>query len=126
MAFFPVVPNDDALWLTMKSDVGYAGKRNIESVYGHGICFNKLANFMEAGLPVVLPLSVKGDPVSESGCGIVTGSDNPNDVAQAILQLVEASAEDRVAMGSKGREYVKRSLDYQRIALDYIDAIEAA
>lgn len=126
VAFFPQVPNDDALWLTMKSDIGYAGKRNIDSVYRHGISFNKLADFMQAGIPVVLPLTVKGDPVSGSGCGIVTGSDRPVDVAKAVLRLVEAPAEERAAMGYKGREYVKQFLDCRRIARAYIEAIEAA
>lgn len=126
VAFFPVVPSDDALWLTMHSDIGYAGTRNVVSVYRHGISFNKLADFMQAGLPVILPVSVQGDPVSESGCGIVTGSDNPADVAQAILRLVETSSEDRAAMGRKGLEYAKRHLDYRRIARAYVDAIKAA
>jgi glycosyltransferase involved in cell wall biosynthesis len=47
-------------------------------------------------------------------------------VAKAILHLVEASAEDRAAMGHRGREYVRQTLDYRRIAQAYIEAIEAA
>lgn len=123
VAFVDTVPKAEALWLTNQADIGYAGARNHGSVYRYGISFNKIMDFMEAGLPVVLPLSAANDPISASGCGIVTGSDEPTDIAAAITTLVETPAEERTAMGERGKKFVKTEYDYQRLAARYIDAI---
>jgi glycosyltransferase involved in cell wall biosynthesis len=80
-------------------------------------------DFMEAGLPVILPISASNDPISASRCGIVTGSDEPKAIAAAISALVRASTVERTAMGERGREFVKIEYNYQRIATRYIDAI---
>lgn len=124
VAFFPNVSKAEALWLTAHSDIGYAGARNHEKVYRYGISFNKIMDFMEAGLPVILPLSAHGDPVSASGCGIVTGSDTPEAIAAAIATMLNAGPEQRAAMGARGKEAVRRDFDYARIAANYIAAIE--
>ncbi|MCO5066091.1 MAG: glycosyltransferase family 4 protein [Rhizobiaceae bacterium] len=120
--FVPPVPKPEALWLTAHSDIGYAGKRNFRSVFEHGISFNKIIDFMQVGLPIILPVTTAGDPVSASGCGIVTG-DDPGDIARALLALADMSAEERMEMGRKGREYAERSLSFRQIAADYIEAI---
>lgn len=120
--FAPPVPKSEALWLTTRSDVGYAGKRNFRSVFRHGISFNKIIDFMQAGLPIILPVTTAGDPVSASGCGIVTG-DDPKNVAAALLQLSEMSPDERRAMGRKGNEYAKQALPFSQIAKDYIEAM---
>lgn len=125
VAFFPAVPKADALWLTAKSDVGYAGKRNFATVFKYGISFNKIVDFMEAGLPVILPIDTKGDPVSESGCGIVTGGNAPSDIAASIDQMLDMTSDERRTMGEKGRAYVKDHLSYRRISKAFIDAISA-
>jgi glycosyltransferase involved in cell wall biosynthesis len=124
IAFIPPVPKQEALWLTARSDIGYAGARNHERVYRHGISFNKIMDFMQAGLPVVLPLAAGGDPVSASACGIVTGDDSPVAIAAAFERLLAMSPPERMAMGERGREYCRREFDYAQIARRYADAIE--
>lgn len=126
IAFFPNVPKDEALYLTAASDIGYAGARDHRAVYRYGISFNKITDFMGAGLPVIVPFYTRGDPVSESHCGIVTDSDAPRAVADAIAALVEMSPDERKELGLKGRHYVESELSYEVIARRYADAIEAA
>ncbi|MBX3575928.1 MAG: glycosyltransferase family 4 protein [Rhizobiaceae bacterium] len=126
VAFFGSVPKAEALWLTARADVGYAGARNHPGVYRYGISFNKIMDFMAAGLPVLLPLSAGGDPVSAAGCGIVTGDDSPERIAAAIETFAGMSDDDRRAMGMRGRDHARQAFDYRRIAQDYADAIAAA
>lgn len=126
VAFFPSVTKSEALWLTNLCDVGYAGARNYRNVYRYGISFNKIMDFMESGLPIILPIFAQGDPVSESGCGIVTGSDEPQDIARALTRILNIGDEARLAMGLKGKEYVRQAFNYSEIASRYIRAIEVS
>lgn len=126
VAFFPTVPYHEAMWLIQHSDVGYAGARNIPGVYRYGISFNKIMDFMQAGLPIILPLKASHDPVSEVECGIVTGSDQPSDIARSIMSLQAATAEERAEIGQRGRAYAAQVHDYGRIARDYLEAIQGA
>jgi glycosyltransferase involved in cell wall biosynthesis len=125
VGFYDYVPKAEALWLTGQCDIGYAGSRDHSTLYRHGVSFNKIMDFMEAGLPVVLPFPVTGDPISSSGSGIVTKSDRPCDIAQAIGKLAAATPEERRAIGAKGKEALCR-FDYRRIAADYAEAIRQA
>lgn len=126
VAFFPTVPYHEAMWLIQNSDVGYAGARNIPGVYRYGISFNKIMDFMQAGLPIILPLKASHDPVSEAGCGIVTGSDQPSDIARSIMSLETATAEERAEIGQRGRACAAEVHDYGRIARNYLEAIQGA
>lgn len=126
IAFFSLVPKTEALWLTGQCDIGYAGARNHEALYQYGISFNKIMDFMEAGLPVVLPLAAAGDPVTASGCGIVTGSDDPVRIAAALERLIGMRADERHAMGARGRSFVRQHYDYETIAANYLEAIRNA
>lgn len=123
VAIFPPAPKSEALWLTSNSDIGYAGKKDFPTVFKYGISFNKIIDFMQAGLPVILPLTTKGDAVSKSGCGIVTDS-NASAIATAIMTMLDMPAKDRASMGERGRQYVHRELNNAAIANTYLDAIK--
>lgn len=125
IAFIPPVPKSDAVYLTGLCDIGYAGKRNFERVFKYGISFNKIIDFMQTGLPVILPVTTKGDPVSSSGCGIVTG-DDPAAIAEGIRRMLEMHPEERSEMGKRGTAYLKSHLSYGKVAANYITAIEGA
>lgn len=125
VAFFSTVPKAEAVWLTQASDIGYAGAKDHFSVYRYGISFNKIMDFMKAGIPVILPISAQGDPVTASGCGIVTGSDRPEDIAAALEKMLDQTPQALSAMGAKGRAYVDEVFEYRAIAAKYINAIEA-
>jgi len=120
------VPKSDALKLLHLADIGYAGLRNIETLFGYGISPNKIADYLGASLPVLLPLAPCGDPVSESGGGIARKAETPEAVWQALRELVGLNPEQRRCMGAKGRRYIAREYDYGRIANRYAEAIAAS
>jgi glycosyltransferase involved in cell wall biosynthesis len=124
--FSGAVPKADAVKLLGSADVGYAGLRNIETLFGYGISPNKIADYLGASLPVLLPLAPCGDPVSESGGGIARKAETPQAVWEALRELIGLSPEQRHSMGAKGREYIAREYDYDRIANRYAEAIAAA
>lgn len=120
------VPKSDAIALLKQADIGYAGLRNIDSLFGYGISPNKIADYFGASLPVFLPLEPCGDPVSESGGGIARRSETPDAVWDGLSQLMQMPAHEREALGIQGKAYMAREYNYDTIARRYVDAIVAS
>lgn len=117
------VPKHDAVGLLRRADIGYAGLRNIEALFGYGISPNKIADYFQASLPVLLPIAPCGDPVSESGGGIARRAETPEAVWGALRELVMKSPEERQALGAMGKAYMAREYDYAGIARRYVEAV---
>lgn len=124
--FAGAVPKADAVKLLDHADIGYAGLRNIESLFKYGISPNKISDYLHASLPVLLPLEPCGDPVSESGGGLARRAETPEAVWDALRELIRLSPEERRGLGEKGKAYMAREYDYDRIARRYAEAIAAA
>ncbi len=105
------------------SDIGYAGGNNLPNLYCYGIAFNKLCSYLDAKLPTILPLEPCGDPISESGCGIVDGTSDPDIMWSHIEKLATMDAKELALMGEKGYKHLHKFHDYERIARDYVSAI---
>jgi glycosyltransferase involved in cell wall biosynthesis len=66
---------------------------------------------MAAGKPILM--AVDGDAadlVREAGCGVISESDNPQALADAVLALMETSPEQRKEMAEKGAMFYHREL----------------
>lgn len=120
------VPKNDALALLTHADLGYAGLRNIEALFGYGISPNKIVDYFNAALPVFLPIQPCGDPVSESAGGIARRSETPQEIWNGLSELAELTPEQRRAMGMNGQDYIAREYNYDRIARRYVEAIAAS
>lgn len=73
---------------------------------------SKLQTYLSAGIPVLAMLNGEGsDVVRESGSGITCGAGDHEGLAKAVLQLSQATPEERLEMGRKGRELSQREFD---------------
>jgi glycosyltransferase involved in cell wall biosynthesis len=124
VALIGSVPNAEANWLTARCDIGYSGKRDDRNVYRYGTSFNKTASFMQMGIPILLPIYAPLDPVTLSGAGVVTGSDNPAEIAASLRSMLAMTPEQRSRMGAKGKAFALDNLNYQKIAVKYSEWIE--
>lgn len=106
--------------------IGYAGVRSIDKLYRYGVSLNKFADYYGAALPVLLPISPCGDPVSESGGGIARRVSTPEELWASLRDFMRYTPEQSRAMGLRGQEYMAREYDYDRIARRYVEAIAAA
>jgi len=82
---------------------------------------------MASGRPVLM--AVRGeaaDVIRTSGAGLVTEPENPAALADAIRLLYRLSAEEREAMGRRGREFYLREMSLERGGLQMEGLFESA
>jgi glycosyltransferase involved in cell wall biosynthesis len=78
---------------------------------------------MMAGVPVLHSVDAGNDPVAESRCGLTVSPEAPADVAAGLRQLAALSAEERRAMGERGRQFVRAHHSYAVLAQRFIAAV---
>jgi len=108
--FFEPVPKKGINGLLAGADAFIATLRASE-VYRYGTSLNKIYDFLAAGRPIVFGATGEGDPVSESGAGLVVPPEDPAAMAEAVKVLASKSSEERFEMGRKGRLYVEKHFD---------------
>lgn len=72
---------------------------------------SKTQAYMAAGKPILM--AVDGDAanlVREAGCGVVSDSDNPQALADSVLDLMARSAEERHVMAENGKSFYQKKL----------------
>lgn len=118
------VCKSEAVALINESDFGYGGGLPHDRLYGYGTSQNKLMDYMQCGLPVVLPIKSYRNPVGESGAGVALDQATPETVAEAMLRLVALPASERRRLGQAGRDYVRAHYSWDVVVSRYVDALQ--
>jgi glycosyltransferase involved in cell wall biosynthesis len=105
-------------------DIAYIGWQRVP-IYRFGIAPNKLMDYMMAGCAVLHSVEAGNDPVADSGCGLTVAPEDPAAVADGLRRLAALPAEERHAMGQRGRAYVLAHHTYPVLAQRFIDAVES-
>jgi glycosyltransferase involved in cell wall biosynthesis len=92
-------------------------------VYRYGISFNKLFEYFAASRPVVFACTSNYDPVATAGAGLSLPPDDPSTLADALIELAEASPETRRRMGAAGRACVSSEHNIRTLAAIYGEAV---
>ncbi len=103
-------------------DLFYIGS-NYQPIYRFGISPNKMIDYMMAGKPIIQAIIAGNDMVKESNCGISVKPDNPKEVADAILKLINLSDEELIMIGENGKKYVEENHDYSKLAEQFIEVL---
>ena len=103
-------------------DVAYIGLQR-QPLFRFGIAPNKLMDYMMAGRPVLMAIDAGNDPVSDADCGITVEPEKPGAIAQGIRRLLALNADERHAMGLRGREYVLQNHTYSVLAQRFLKTI---
>jgi glycosyltransferase involved in cell wall biosynthesis len=104
-------------------DIAYIGWRRVP-IYRFGIAPNKLMDYMMAGRAVLHAVEAGNDPVAEAGCGVTVEPESASAVAAGLRQLAALSADERAAMGQRGRAFVLSQHSYPVLARRFIAALE--
>jgi glycosyltransferase involved in cell wall biosynthesis len=122
VTLLPPVPKAQIPTLLAAIDMAYIGWQKVP-IYRFGIALNKLMDYMMAGVPVLHSVDAGNDPVAEGRCGLTVPPESPDAVAAGLRQLAALSADERRAMGERGRQFVRAHHSYAVLARRFIEAV---
>ena len=73
-------------------------------------------DYLASARPVIFSVDTPVNPVEDAGAGLTIPPEDPDALAQAVLDLASSGMEDRVAMGERGRAYVLEHHDLSMLA----------
>ena len=108
--------------LLARFDIAYIGWQRVP-IYRFGIAPNKLMDYMRAGRAVLHSVEAGNDPVAEAGCGLTVAPESAAAVAEGLRRLAALTADDRAALGERGRRFVVAHHTYPVLAQRFIEAV---
>ncbi len=120
VSFLSAVPKKTIPSVIRHFDIAYMGGTH-SILHQYGTSYNKLTDYMLCSLPIIQSVDEPGSVVERVGCGIRVEAENVEAITKAIVQLADMTAEERKAMGSKGKAYVESNLTWSKLAQDFID-----
>lgn len=120
--FLPFVNKKAIPSLLKETDILYIGWRN-NPIYRFGISPNKIFDYMMASKPIIHSVNAGNDIVSDAKCGISVEPENSEKIADAIIQLLNLSDNDKKIMGQNGHNYCLNNHDYSVLSNRFINAI---
>jgi len=122
VTLFDPIPKAQIPALLARLDIAYIGWQRTP-IYRFGIAPNKLMDYMMAERAVLHSVEAGNDPVAEAGAGLTVPPEDPMAVAAGLRRLAALSAEERAAMGRRGRAFVLAQHTYPVLAQRFLDAL---
>lgn len=104
-------------------DALYIGLQN-QPLFRFGVSANKLFDYMMAKKPVIYAVTAGNDPIADADCGLSVKAENAPLLAQAVMEMMNKSTEERSRMGENGRAYVLAHHDYKVLAQEFEEALK--
>lgn len=101
--FLEPIPKDKIPDLLAAADIGVHVLADVE-LFRSAVSPNKIFDYMAAGLPTLTNCpGLVSDLVSSTNSGVAV---DPTGLAEGLMRLANASAEERTRMGQNGREWI--------------------
>ena len=122
VTMFDPIPKAQIPALLARLDIAYIGWQRTP-IYRFGIAPNKLMDYMMAERVVLHSVEAGNDPVAEAQAGLTVPPEDAQAVAEGIRALARLSAEERAAMGRRGRAFVLAEHTYPVLAQRFLAAL---
>jgi len=110
---FPYLKRSDAFIMTVEDS----------PLYRFGFSMNKIFDYMSMGRPTLISTNIKENPISLSEGGIMSPANDPQSLAENILKLAKNSEQERISMGQKAYEYIKKYHDINMLSQKYLEIL---
>jgi glycosyltransferase involved in cell wall biosynthesis len=124
VVFLPPVEKRAMPAILQEMDVLHIGLKKV-AWFRFGVSPNKLVDYLMSAKPVIYAIQSGNDMVSESGSGLSIPPENSDEIAKAVLHLMDLSAETRKEMGKKGKAYVLENHDYRVLTKRFLAELES-
>lgn len=119
VTFLPSIPKILIPSLIKNFSVGYYG--GVHSIlHQYGTSANKMTDYMLSSIPIIQAIDEPNSFVEQVGCGIRTEAENENQVTDAIINIYNLSAEQRLEMGKRGKNFAINNLKWSTLASNFL------
>lgn len=123
--FEGAVPRSEVAGVAREADAFVITVKNVPGLYRYGISMNKIFDYMAAGKPTVIAVDALNNPISESNGGITVAPDDPEMLAEAIIEVSQMPTAALKQMGNLARDHVASFYSYQYLAGRLEDTLSA-
>ena len=99
-------------------DICYIGWKK-DKLYNYGISPNKIFDYMYSAKPILHAYSGKGDIIEIANAGLTVEAENPNQIAEGVLNFYNMPIENRVNLGKNAKSYILEHFTYEKLARKY-------
>ncbi len=94
--------------------------------FAHGVSPNKLFDYLLAARPTLFCVNSPNDPVTAAGAGLGVVPEDPEALADAMLNLAARPVEELEEMGRRGRAFVMAEHEWDGLAQRFAAVLEGA
>nr|WP_289711344.1 glycosyltransferase family 4 protein [Aeromonas veronii] len=114
--FIEPIPKVKIQAMLSNFDACYIGLTK-DPLFKFGVSPNKLFDYLYSGKPVIYSIeSGEYRPVADANAGIQISSENPDELAEAVLTLYHMPAEKRTLLGANGHKAATAQYEYCQLA----------
>ncbi|PCJ69272.1 MAG: glycosyltransferase WbuB [Rhodobiaceae bacterium] len=106
VSFEPAVPKSQIGGFLREADA-FCLVFHARPIYGYGMSANKLFDYMAVGRPIIIAFDAGYNPVTAAEAGIGVPSENAEALADAIYDMMQKTAEERLRMGLNAQAYAR-------------------
>jgi glycosyltransferase involved in cell wall biosynthesis len=94
-----------------------------KEIYKYGISPNKWIDYMLSGKPIIVSYSGHQSLINQANCGVFIPAQNPKLLSDEILKFSKMTELEISKMGIRGKIFVKRELNYEKLSNKYLNII---
>jgi glycosyltransferase involved in cell wall biosynthesis len=118
------VPHEDLPAIYADADVLVVMFRELGVIRKYGTSANKIYEYLGAGRPIVFSVASANDPIAEAGAGISVPPENPQAIADAVIELYCMRPDERLEMGRRARKYAMAGFTMEQMSERFARVIE--
>ena len=125
IVFLEPIPKKDMMQLLKNYDLLVMAWRDMQ-IYEYGISPNKMVDYLLAGKPIINAFNGYRDFLEEVGCGKYVDVNDPQAMADAILEYSHKDKNELMKIGEKGRQYALDNMNFNALSVKLLHFISEA
>ena len=118
ITFIPKISKNQVSQMLKYFDICFIG-RNKTKLFEHGVSSNKYFDYMLAKKPILVSSNRVRCPVELANAGLIVTPESGEDIMNGILELYNATPEERDIYASNGYTYVKKNHNFSLLSDKY-------
>lgn len=124
IVFLPKIPKNEVADFLSACDL-LLNPWQDKKIYKFGVSPNKWIDYMYSAKPIIVSYNGYKSIINEARCGDFIPANNPELLADKILEYSKKSTEELKQTGQNGKDYLLQNLTYDILARKYIDIINS-